>query len=88
MRELLLTKSSKWPWKCLALQMRISKGSQNFHRLDEEQLMSMFADIEPFHKQQNPSNRSASNHTPAAPSTALDNRCSERQTISENPSMP
>jgi hypothetical protein len=65
-----------------------SKGSQDFDRLDEEQLMSMFADIEPFHKQQNPSNQSASNHTPAALSTALDNRCSERQTISENPSMP
>ena len=27
-----------------------SKGSQDFDRLDEEQLMSMFADIEPFHK--------------------------------------
>lgn len=65
-----------------------SKGSQDFDRLDEEQLMSMFADIEPFHKQQNQSNQSASNHHPAAPSTALDNRCSERQTISENPSTP
>jgi hypothetical protein len=74
--------------KMLGSSMRISKGSQNFHRLDEEQLMSMFSYIEPFHKQQNPPNRSASNHTLAAPSTALDNRCSERQTISKNPSMP
>ena len=35
MRGLLLTKSSKWSWKCLALQRRTSKGSQDFHRLDE-----------------------------------------------------
>ena len=68
--------------------MKTSKGSQDFHRLDEEQLMSMFADIKPFHKQQNQSNQSTSNHTPVAPSTTLDNRCSERHTISENPSIP
>eukprot|EP01018_Ginkgo_biloba_P000926 Gb_07087 [translate_table: standard] len=61
-----------------------SKGSQDFDRLDEEQLMSMFADIEPFHKQQNQSNQSSN---PAGPS-AMDSRCSERQTTSENPSTP
>lgn len=65
-----------------------SKGSQDFDRLDEDQLMSMFADIEPFHKQQNQSNQPVSNNPHAALSTALDNRCSERQTISENPSTP
>ena len=37
-RELLLTKSSKWSWRCLALQGRTSKGSQDFHRLDEGSL--------------------------------------------------
>eukprot|EP00249_Psilotum_nudum_P004604 c18106_g1_i1 orf=2-823(-) len=36
-----------------------SKGSQEFDRIDEEKLMSMFADIEPFQTQQNRSFKSS-----------------------------
>ncbi|KAH9293048.1 hypothetical protein KI387_041755, partial [Taxus chinensis] len=61
-----------------------SKGSQDFDRLDEEQLMSMFADVEPFNKSQ--SNQSS--NPPTHQTSALDNRCSDRQATSENPSTP
>ncbi|KAH9319053.1 hypothetical protein KI387_020822 [Taxus chinensis] len=61
-----------------------SKGSQDFDRLDEEQLMSMFADVEPFNKSQ--SNQSS--NPPTHQASALDNRCSEKQATSENPSTP
>ena len=39
-------------------------------------------------KLQNQLNQSAPNHPPIVPLTALDNRCSERQSVSENPSTP
>lgn len=60
-----------------------SKGSQDFDRLDEEQLMSMFADVEPFHKQSNSNHSSNPNPNPNP-----DTRCLDRQATSENPSTP
>ncbi|XP_057867215.1 basic leucine zipper 34 [Cryptomeria japonica] len=61
-----------------------SKGSQDFDRLDEEQLMSMFNDVEPFNKSQSNQSSNPPNHQ----TSALDNRCSDRQATSENPSTP
>ncbi|KAH9288510.1 hypothetical protein KI387_032627, partial [Taxus chinensis] len=47
-------------------------------------LMSMFADVEPFNKSQ--SNQSS--NPPTHQTFALDNKCSDRQATSENPSTP
>ena len=46
--------------------------------------MSMFNDVEPFNKSQSNQSSNPPNHQ----KSALDNRCSDRQVTSENPSTP
>lgn len=55
---------------------------REFEKLDEEQLLSMFADIEPFHKQQQQHNHQANESA-----STIDVRLLEPQ-VSENPSTP
>eukprot|EP00249_Psilotum_nudum_P004469 c17984_g1_i3 orf=656-1516(-) len=65
-------------YDCKSVASIPSKGSQDFDRIDEEQLMSMFADVEPFQKQQMQSPED-SMHTISG---------TERSPILENPPTP